>query len=139
MAEPMSFKESTIAFPFKIDSSGSVASITDSRAIYAAKVRAVIGTLITQRVMRPRFGCRLNEVVWNNEVFIRKNVNEFVAQAFNVWLPMLYFTNATVSTVSNTGEINIEIFYELPNREETSAIIGIIGLNGDKLSSQEIR
>jgi phage baseplate assembly protein W len=138
MAETATFKETSIAFPFSINSSGAVATITDQPSIYSSKVRSVIGTLLKQRVMRPDFGSRLNEVLWNTESYVQNNAQDFIAQAFSLWLPMLSLTGVDVSNINDEGSIEIKILYKLPNQQDSYSVVGIVAVSGNSLSSQEI-
>ena len=133
-----SYKETTLAFPFKISSKGTVSTINDQQAIWSNKVKAVIGTLIKERVMLPTFGSRLNEVLWNTEGFAKQNVIAFVEQAFTTWLPALNLVEVVISDIDTSGQLEINITYLLPNNQSSNTTIGIIAISGVQQSTQEI-
>ena len=133
------YKETTLAFPFKISSKGTVSTIDDQEAIWSNKVRIVIGTLIKERVMLPLFGSRLNEVLWNTEAFAKQNVSSFIEQAFITWLPSLSLDEVVVSDIDTTGHLNISISYLLPNNQNSNTTIGIVAISGNLQPTQEIR
>ena len=134
-----SYKETTLAFPFKISSKGTVSIIDDQEAIWSNKVKSVIGTLVKERVMLPSFGSRLNEVLWNTESFAKKNVSLFIQQAFATWLPNLNLVEVIVSDIDNSGYLNISISYLLPNNQNSNTTIGIVAISGNLQPTQEIR
>lgn len=137
MANTTPFNETSIAFPFKIDSLGAVATVSDQSSIYSNKVKAVIGTLLRQRVMRPKFGSRFNNVLWDTESHIKDTVQEYIAQAFSVWLPALSLVSVSMSVENTTGIVNVSIVYRLPNNQESAATVGVIRVDGDALSLEE--
>jgi phage baseplate assembly protein W len=132
------FKETTLAFPFKVSAKGTVATVNDQNAIWSNKVKSVIGTLLKERVMTPAFGSRLNEVLWNTEGFAKQHVREFISQAFITWLPTLTLDEVIISDVDNTGELTIQISYTLPNNSSSTAVVGIVGVSGNLQPTQEI-
>ena len=51
------------AFPPQIDARGSVALVSKETELNQA-IRIILATPLGQRVMRPRFGCRIHELVF---------------------------------------------------------------------------
>jgi phage baseplate assembly protein W len=133
------YKETTLAFPFKISPKGTVSTINDQEAIWSNKVKSVVGTLIKERVMMPSFGTRFNEVLWNTEKFAKTNVVTFIEHAFITWLPNLNLEEVVVSDVDTSGQITISISYSLPNEQNSMVSIGIIGISGTQQATEEIR
>jgi phage baseplate assembly protein W len=133
------YKETTLAFPFKISSKGTVSIINDQEAIWSNKVKSVIGTLVKERVMLPSFGSRLGEVLWNTEGFAKQNVSSFIEQAFVTWLPNLGLTEVVVSDIDADGQLNIYVSYTLPNNKNSMTTIGVVGISGNLQPTQEIR
>ena len=133
------YKETTIAFPFKISSKGTVSTVNDQEAIWSNKVKSVIGTLVKERVMLPSFGSRLSEVLWNTEGFAKQNVAEFIGQAFTTWLPNLSLVEVVVSDIDISGQLDISISYLLPNNTNSMTTIGVVGISGNLQPTQEIQ
>jgi len=133
------FKERTLAFPFKISQNGLVAVVDDQESIWSNKVKSVVGTTVRERVMRPVFGSRLNELAWNTEGYAKQSVQSFVEQAFLTWLPSLTLNEVTVSDIDDAGQLNISISYLLPNDTASVTTVGIVAVSGNLQPTQEIR
>lgn len=136
MTANFGFEETAISIPFKIGANGSVSVATDQKSIWSHKVRSVIGTAVSERVMLPEFGCRLNDVLWSGETSIQEEVQRYIQESFSFWLPKLTLVKVSVSNVDDTGQITIAISYLLPNTEETNITIGIVRLSGNRQISQ---
>jgi phage baseplate assembly protein W len=139
MVTNLSYSEVVLAFPFKISSKGTVSTINDQKAIWSTRVASVVGTLTKERAMLPAFGSRLNELLWNTEGYAKQNVVSFVEQAFVTWLPSLTLVEVTVSDVDASGSLTISISYSLPNNENSTTTIGVVGISGNLQPTQEIR
>jgi phage baseplate assembly protein W len=138
MNNTSSFKETTLSFPFKVSQSGGIATVDDQATIWSQRVISVIGTTIKERIMKPTFGSRLNELLWNTEGYAKLNVQTFVEQAFIKWLPTLTLDEVTVSDIDSSGILNISISYFLPNNASTQTTIGIVGISGNLPITEEI-
>jgi phage baseplate assembly protein W len=139
MSTAFSFTETTLAFPFKISSNGTVATINNQEAIWATKVKSVIGTLQKERVMFPAFGSRLGEAFWNTETFAKEQVRNFIQEAFIGWLPTLTLQDVQVSDIDESGQLTISISYLLPNNSASNIAIGVVGISGTLQLTQESR
>jgi len=131
-------KETTLEFPFRISKTGTVAKITDQKVIWSNKVRAVIGTSITERAMRSDFGTYINRAFWNTEGFSSKNIEPFIQEAFSKWLPSLDLISVETSTIDDQGYLYVSVVYALPNRQRVTTTIGGVSISGDRLPSQEL-
>jgi phage baseplate assembly protein W len=118
-------REKAIALPFAVDYYGNINIATSQEKVWADRVRAVIGTMLEERVMRPEFGTEVPKLVWDTSdiavEFIQKEINS----AFSAYLPLL--SVQSVETVFNEDEniITANIAYSLPNNEEVIETIGI--------------
>jgi hypothetical protein len=76
-------------FPPKLNSRGGIALASDEEKI-AQSIRIILSTPIGQRVMRPTFGSRLNELIFapiNPETFGLAEM--YVQDALNFWEPRI--------------------------------------------------
>lgn len=118
-------KERAIALPFAVDYYGNINTAATQEKVWADRVRAVVGTMLEERLMRPEFGTEIPKLVWDTSditiEFIQKEINN----AFATYLPLLEVQ--TVETVFNENEniITANIAYSLPNNEEVIESIGI--------------
>lgn len=124
--------ETSIALPFSIDPYGRVLSTQDQTKLWADRVRSVIGTALTERVMRRTFGTRIASTVFDSEESAETEIKTEVEFAFNTQLPLLRLGSVTSTFDSYTGNTNVEIVYDLPNNQTvtTSVALAYIGNGG---------
>lgn len=117
--------------PFTINSYGKVQTTIDQKKIWADRVYSVIGTLLSERVMRPTFGSDAAKELLSSEEIMIANVENSVRLAFLKFLPVLNLSDVTSSYDSSSNILNIEIIYSLPNQEVVSEKIGFAQLTGN--------
>lgn len=117
--------ELTISLPFRIDDFGSVASTTSQEKIWADRVRSVVGTAVKERVFRPEFGTKIPENLFENTPSMIATIEEEVETAFIKHLSTLELESVTASYDRTQDTIFTEVGYFLPNKDQTSVVIGI--------------
>lgn len=81
----------------------------------------ILGTTIGERVMRPEFGCRLNEMVFaSNDMGTATLIQNFVEEALMKWEPRIKVDEitTTVRQDSTTMDILIEYTVKSSNSKE---------------------
>ena len=63
MSDPADFIGRGIAFPFRVDQSGSIAT-SSGPADIDSSIRMILTTAPGERLMRPEFGCRIWELLF---------------------------------------------------------------------------
>lgn len=111
----------SIDLPFRFNESGAVATIADEAKIWSNRVIAVLMTRPSERLMRPQFGSRITEIVFENEREAIAAAQKEIPAAFSRWLPDLTLLNTSVSVkqgelAENTLVISVE--YMLPNKQK---------------------
>lgn len=103
-----------IMFPMRIDQSGSIA-MTSGAADLDSAIRMVLATAPGERLMRPRFGC----AIWDL-LFEPINANTMglmsvaVREALGQWEPRIDVIDVVVVPDATTdGRVHIEIDYEV--------------------------
>jgi phage baseplate assembly protein W len=77
-----------MAIPFALASDGSIAEVSDPVKSLADRVRALVGTLPTQRVMRSTFGVPTTNLVFEYDATIAADqLDNYVRQAIAQWEP----------------------------------------------------
>lgn len=114
MANDANFIGRGILFPMRIDQSGSIALGTGA-ADLDASIRAVLVTAPGERVMRPQFGCRIWELMFEP---INANtlglMAEAVRDAVGQWEPRVELEDVVVRPdPSASGRVLIEIAYKV--------------------------
>lgn len=101
-------------FPFKINSKGNVSVSSFERSI-AESIRLIIGTAKGERIMRPDFGCDINELVFApNNSNTRSLIAYYIEEALIKWEPRINLKKVeAVSNENDEARIDINIEYEV--------------------------
>ena len=85
------------AFPPHLDNRGQIATVGGAQEIEQA-IRIILATSPGQRVMRPEFGCRLQELVFApNNRQTASLAARYVREALGRWEPRINLENVDVS------------------------------------------
>jgi phage baseplate assembly protein W len=130
--------ELTMSLPFEIDAYGTVAATVEQSKIWADRARAVIGTVLGERVYRPEFGCQAAATVFETEEETQAVLEADIRAAFLSHLPLCGLEGVDISIDEDTRVITAEVTYTLPNSELSVLQVGVATLNGDQPISEEI-
>lgn len=121
----------TIAFPFSIDASGSISATEDENIIWQDRVRCVLLTNISERVMRPDFGSRLGDLIYENDFGQTKIAEKAASAAFVKWFPSLTLDSVLAIADTVNGGLLVQVDYTLPSgqKQQTSAKVTVATLN----------
>lgn len=90
-----------------VRSSGGEDSIRDS-------IILILSTARGERVMRPDFGCRLNELVFSpNTMSTATLLRSFIEEALQNWEPRIEVDDITVTPRSDRSELEVSIDYSI--------------------------
>lgn len=113
-----------IAFPMRVDASGSIAMTSGVEDIEKS-MKVILSTAPGERPMRPEFGCH----IWD-QLFEPINVNtlglmeEAVRNALTRWEPRAEVTDVLVSSDDpSTGEVRISITYSVAATNEMRNLV----------------
>ena len=98
-------------FPFEINAFGNVRMIAEEQAVLES-IHTILGTAVGERVMRPKFGCRIHDLVFHpNSPNTWAQVSMHVKEALLKWEPRIDQVNCRAARdahAENTIQINIE-------------------------------
>lgn len=102
------------AFPPQINAQGGMSLTGDSNEIEQA-IHIILSTAPGQRVMRPTFGCRLQDLVFApNSVQTATQARRYVEEALGMWEPRIAVRQVTVRPDPQVGNsLLIEIVYQV--------------------------
>lgn len=123
--------EVTIAVPFQIDAFGRVATTSDQKKIWNDRVTMALGTLLTERVMRPEFGASLGDALFESSEFAAVKLEAEIYRVFQEHLPLLSVVNIGTTTDQATGTVTVDVVYALPNADEATTSVGIAVVASD--------
>jgi uncharacterized protein len=112
MSDPSDFIGRGVAFPLRVDQSGSIAT-SSGVADIESSMRMILTTAPGERLMRPDFGCRIWELLFEP---INANtlglMSEAVREALARWEPRATVTDIRLDPSSNdAGQVLINIDY----------------------------
>jgi len=112
MSDPSDFIGRGIAFPFRVDQSGSIAT-TSGVGDIDSSIRMILTTAPGERLMRPAFGCKIWELLFEP---VNANtlglMSEAVKEAIGRWEPRVTLDDVRLDTDGqHAGEVMIEIDY----------------------------
>ena len=118
-----------IAFPFSINASGYIAYDEDDNIIWEDRVRCVLLTNLTERVMRPDFGSRLAALTFENETSISSLAEKIVSFAFAMWLPSLTLDSVFAYPDESSNGIIVQVVYTTPTGYTETLTLKTVTLN----------
>jgi phage baseplate assembly protein W len=126
-----SVNETAISLPFVINSYGKVQTTIDQKKIWADRVYSVIGTLLSERVMRPNFGSDAAKELLSTTEKMTATVDSSVRLAFINFLPLLTLQEIESNYDFSSNVLTIDLTYSLPNQEVVYSNIGFAQLSGN--------
>lgn len=112
------------SFPVEINARGGIAMARAEQDIDQAMV-TIIMTPIGQRIMRPRFGCRIHELLFDpNQGATFGLARRYVAEALEMWEPRIRLLEVHVSQDAEFPErMRIQVDYEVKNTYDRRALV----------------
>ena len=111
-------------FPLGVNAQGGFA-LTDERAEVEQAIGLVLMTSPGERVMRPSFGCRLQELLFQpNDGQTAAMAERYVEDALGMWEPRIIVQSVTaVPDEDSDGRLNIYIEYELKATNDRRSLV----------------
>ena len=134
MANP----EVALVLPMSIDSSGSLVTTTNENTIWANRLKIAIGTRISERVMRPSYGTRIGDSVFSTTDSLEEVVRRDIFKLFSEYFPLLTLTEIKTDFVETTGQLFIEVIYQLPNKKDAATTVGVMVVSSTNPPYEEL-
>jgi Bacteriophage baseplate protein W len=114
MTEPPSIIGTGIAFPMRFGTHGDLAMSEGEHSVRDA-IKIVLGTSPGERLMRPDFGCRVHELLFDSiDALTVGRIEREVRVALDRWEPRIDVLDVAVRTgEAFDGKLEIEIGYRL--------------------------
>jgi phage baseplate assembly protein W len=122
-----------LAFPIQISQQGGIALARGAHDIEQA-IRIILGTAPGERVMRPEFGCRAQELIFApDNATTRGLLADYVEQALIRWEPRIAVQEINVnSDPGMDGALLVEINYQIKNTHDERSIVYPFYLTGEE-------
>ena len=113
-----------LSFPLRTDARGQIAMGTGSQDIEQA-IRIIISTRPGERVMRPTFGCRAHEMIFEpRSPTTISLLQEYVYEALRIWEPRINVLKVNVTADdSDAGALVAEIEYQIKATHDIRSIV----------------
>lgn len=118
--------EIALAVPFTVDGNGNIVTTNNQSQIWSNRVRGLIGTRLGERVMRPEYGAKIGESLFNTVGSMSDIVNREVNRVFQEYLPLLTLSDISIDHNTNTNELIVNISYQLPNTTIATTQVGVM-------------
>ena len=134
------------SYPLGTDATGGVALVNSDRELEQA-IRLILGTACGERPMRPEFGCRIHDHVFNTAT--AGQIAHDVRQALDRWEPRIDVLDVGISfDAMESGVLYVDIsyqvrglndprnlvfpFYVIPSREEPLPVVTALPLGSTR-------
>ncbi len=113
-----------LGFPLRTDSRGRLVLVSGEEDI-AESIRIILGTRPGERVMRPTFGCRAYELIFEPRTPSTISLlQEYVYEALRMWEPRINVRRVNVTPSEGAdGALIAEIEYEIKATHDTRSIV----------------
>ena len=111
-------------FPVRMNARGEIMLVTGAEDIEQS-IRIILGTRPGERVMRPTFGCRAYELLFEpRSAAAASQLQEFIDEALRLWEPRIEVMSIDVSAGEyGDGSLVAEIEYQIKATHDTRSIV----------------
>lgn len=122
--KPHTFLGNGLSFPLRTNARGQLALVSGAEDIEQS-IRIILGTRPGERVMRPTFGCRAHELLFEpRSAATGSLLQEYVFQALRMWEPRIEVLSVNVdSDPANSGALLAEVEYTIKATHDTRSIV----------------
>jgi phage baseplate assembly protein W len=122
-----------LAFPLQVNARGEVALVRGERDIEQS-IRIILGTQPGERVMRPEFGCRAHELLFEPRTVATETLlRRYVSEALRRWEPRITVQAVNVFTSQELdGALFAEVTYVIKATHDRRSIVYPFFLVGEE-------
>ena len=119
--------EEALLLPFSLNpQTGKIVTTTDQNVIWSNRVRIAIETSLGERVMRPTYGTKVPNALFNTIDAFEEEIKREVNKVFVDQLPLLTLVNISTTHDAGLNRLAVEITYQLPNKNELTTKAGVM-------------
>jgi len=113
-----------LAFPMQVNSRGEIALVSGAKDIDQS-IRIILGTRPGERVMRPTFGCKAHDLLFEvRDATTASLLKKYVLDALNFWEPRIQVLRVDVLIDDDMdGALQVEIQYEIKSTHDIRSIV----------------
>jgi uncharacterized protein len=113
-----------LAFPVQLTPKGEIALVSAEQDIEQS-IRIILSTMPGERLMRPEFGCRVHELLFEPQDATTEGlISYYVEQALGRWEPRIEVQEVQVSPNADySGVLLVEIDYQIKATHDERSIV----------------
>lgn len=122
-----------LAFPLQVNPRGEISLVSGAKDIEQS-ILIILGTRPGERVMRPEFGCRAHDLVFEpRDTTTASLIQDFVGEALKFWEPRIdvMSINADLDTEQD-GAVMVTITYAIKQSHDVRSIVYPFFLTGEE-------
>lgn len=122
-----------LAFPLQVNPRGELALVSGMRDVEQS-IYMILETAPGERVMRPEFGCRIHELIFDpRDAATAGLIIEYVRDALGRWEPRIEVDEVTVSqSPQQDGTLLVNIIYRVKDTHDQRSIVYPFYLSGEE-------
>ena len=122
-----------LAFPLRVNARGEIALVSAERDVEES-IRIILGTRPGERVMRPEFGCRVQELLFEpRSAAVETLIKQYVSQALRRWEPRIEVMSVTVlGHTELDGALIVDVNYLIKATHDRRSIVYPFFLEGEE-------
>lgn len=113
-----------LAFPMQVNTRGEIALVSGAEDVEQS-IRIILGTRPGERVMRPTFGCKAHDLLFEvRDATTASLLKKYVLDALNFWEPRIQVLQVEVLLDDDLdGSLQVEINYEIKATHDVRSIV----------------
>jgi phage baseplate assembly protein W len=113
-----------LAFPVQTNARGEIELVSSEKDIQQS-IKIILGTRPGERVMRPTFGCRAHDMLFEpRDATTSSMIKKYVEEALSFWEPRIQVLAVNTSIADDPdGSILVEIEYQIKSSHDTRSIV----------------
>lgn len=113
-----------LAFPMQVNTRGEIALVSGAEDVEQS-IRIILGTRPGERVMRPTFGCKAHDLLFEvRDATTASLLKKYVLDALNFWEPRIQVLQVEVLLDDDLdGSLQVEINYEIKAIHDVRSIV----------------
>jgi uncharacterized protein len=119
-----SFLGNGLHFPVRMNARGEIMLVTGSEDIEQS-IRIILSTRPGERVMRPTFGCRAHDLLFEpRSAATASLLTDYVYEALQMWEPRIEVQDVSVTAGgADDSALLVEIVYQIKSTHDTRSIV----------------
>lgn len=122
-----------LAFPVQVNPRGEISLVSGAKDIEQS-ILIILGTRPGERVMRPEFGCRAHDLVFEpRDTTTASLIQDFVSEALKFWEPRIDVRAVDVDLdTEQDGAVLVNITYGIKESHDVRSIVYPFFLSGEE-------